>query len=143
MPLAPFAGFTPRGAASAHRPEALTFAAPIAHSLDLLTLWSDRNNTLSFGVMVTLGVVLGSLAAALLRKEFQVESFQNAEDMVNHLLGAVLMGFGGITAMGCSIGQGISGLSLLSAGSCLAVAGIVGGAWLGLRLQAWRIERSA
>jgi hypothetical protein len=43
--------------------------------------------------------------------------------------------------MGCSIGQGISGLSLLSAGSCLAVAGIVTGAWLSLRLQAWRLSR--
>ena len=125
-----------------HRPEALTFAAPIAHSLDLLTLWSDRNNTASFGVMVALGVLLGSLAAAVARKEFRVESFHSAEDMVNHLVGAVLMGFGGVTAMGCSIGQGISGLSLLSAGSCIAVTGIVGGAWLALRFQSWRIERS-
>ena len=124
-----------------HRPEALTFAAPIAHSLDLLTLWSDRNNTASFGVMVTLGVVLGSLGAAVARKEFRVESFHNAGDMGTHLTGAVLMGFGGVTAMGCSIGQGISGLSLLSAGACIAVAGIVGGAWFALKLQAWKIER--
>jgi len=126
-----------------HRPEALTFAAPIAHSVDLLTLWSDRNNTLSYGVTVTLGVLLGSIASALLRKEFHVESFQNATDMGNHLLGGLLMGFGGVTAMGCSIGQGISGLSLLSAGSCLAVAGIVAGAWLALQAQAWRLNRIA
>ena len=125
-----------------HRPEALTFAAPIAHSLDLLTLWSDRNNTVSFGVMVTLGVMLGSMGAAVARKEFRAESFHNAEDMGNHIAGAVLMGFGGVTAMGCSIGQGISGLSMLSAGSSIAVAGIVVGAWLALRLQTWRIERS-
>jgi len=78
-----------------HRPEALTFAAPIAHGLDLLTLWSDRNNTLSFGVMVALGVLLGSMVAAVTRKEFRVESFRDAEDMGNHLLGATLMGFGG------------------------------------------------
>jgi uncharacterized protein len=126
-----------------HRPEALTFTAPVAHSLDLLTLWSDRNNLASFGVMVTLGVLLGSALSAALRREFHVEAFRSAGDMGNHLLGAVLMGFGGVTAMGCSIGQGISGLSLLSAGSCLAVAGICGGAVLTLRLQAWRIERSA
>jgi len=62
--------------------------------------------------------------------------------MGNHIAGAVLMGFGGVTAMGCSIGQGISGLSMLSAGSSIAVAGIVVGAWLALRLQTWRIERS-
>lgn len=125
-----------------HRPEALTFAAPIAHGLDLLTLWSDRNNTLSFGVMVALGVLLGSMVAAVTRKEFRVESFRDAEDMGNHLLGATLMGFGGVTAMGCSIGQGISGLSLLSTGACLAVAGLVAGARLALRWQTWRIERS-
>lgn len=123
-----------------HRPEALTFAAPIAHGLDLLTLWSDRNNTVSFGVMVALGVVLGSMVAAVARKEFRVESFRDAEDMGNHLVGATLMGFGGVTAVGCSIGQGISGLSLLSAGACLAVAGLVAGAWLALRWQTWRIE---
>jgi uncharacterized membrane protein YedE/YeeE len=122
-----------------HRPEALTFTAPLAHGLDLLTLWSDRNNTASFGVMVTLGVLLGSMATAVVRKEFHVESFHDAEDMGNHLAGAVLMGFGGVTAMGCSIGQGISGLSLLSAGSCIAVAGMVAGTWLGLRFQTWRI----
>jgi len=126
---------------ASHRPEALTFAAPLAHGLDLLTLWSDRNNTATFGVMVTLGVLLGSAASAVMRKDFHVESFRGAGDMGNHLLGGVLMGFGGVTAMGCSIGQGISGLSLLSAGSCLAVAGIVAGAWLALRVQAWLIER--
>jgi uncharacterized protein len=125
-----------------HRPEALTFAAPIAHGLDLLTLWSDSNTTVSFGVVVALGVLLGSGAAAVVRKEFRVESFHNAEDMGNHLAGAVLMGFGGVTAMGCSIGQGVSGLSLLSAGSCIAVAGMVAGTWLALRLQTWRVERS-
>jgi hypothetical protein len=54
-----------------------------------------------------------------------------------------MMGVGGVTAMGCSIGQGISGLSLLSVGSALAVAGIVAGAWAGVRWQTWRLERSA
>jgi hypothetical protein len=123
------------------RPEALSFTAPIAHSLDLLTLWSDRNTTATFGVTVTLGVLLGSAASALWRREFRVESFRSAEDLGNHLLGGLLMGFGGVTAVGCSIGQGISGMSLLSAGACLAVAGMVGGAWLALRYQAWRVER--
>lgn len=128
---------------ASHRPEALSFSAPIAHGLDLLTLWSDRHTTATFGVTVALGVLLGSAASALIRKEFRIESFRSAEDLGNHLLGGALMGFGGVTAMGCSIGQGISGLSLLSAGAFLAVAGIVAGAWSALRLQAWRIEHSA
>jgi uncharacterized protein len=125
-----------------HRPEAFTFAAPIAHSLDLLTLWTDVNNTLSYGVMVSLGTLLGSAVLALARKEFRIESFQNSRDMLNHLAGGALMGFGGVTAMGCSIGQGVSGLSLLSAGACLAVSGIVFGTWLGLRFQTWQMERN-
>ena len=123
-----------------HRPEALTFAAPVAHGLDLLTLWSDRNNTVSYGVMVCLGTLLGSAAVALARKEFRWESFQNPRDMGNHLVGGLFMGFGGVTAMGCSIGQGITGLSLQSAGACMAVGGIVLGTWLALRFQAWQLE---
>ena len=124
-----------------NRPESLTFAASIAHVLDLLTLWSDRNNTATFGVLVVLGVPLGSLASAWWRREFHLESFGGAPDLGRHLVGGAMMGFGGVTAMGCSIGQGITGLSLLSAGSCLAVAGIVGGALAALRVQAWRLER--
>jgi uncharacterized protein len=123
-----------------HRPEALTFAAPVAHLLDLLTLWSDRNNVVTYGVMVCLGTLLGSAAWAVVRKEFRWESFQNARDMGNHLVGGLLMGFGGVTAMGCSIGQGITGLSLQSAGACLAVGGIVLGTWLGLRFQSSKLE---
>jgi hypothetical protein len=126
-----------------HRPEALTFAAPLAHSVDLLTLWSDKNTTASYGVLVCLGVLLGSAGAALARKEFRIESFGSSTDLINHLIGGLMIGFGGITAMGCSIGQGVSGLALQSAGACIAVTGIVGGAWVALRVQSWRLERSA
>jgi hypothetical protein len=125
------------------RPEALSFAAPLAHALDLLTLWSDKNNTATFGVTLAVGVVLGSTLSALWRREFHVESFRDTEDLANHLVGGVLMGFGGVTAVGCSIGQGVTGLALLSTGSCLAVAGIVAGAWLALRWQTGRLERVA
>ena len=124
---------------ASHRPEALTFAAPMAQSLDLLTLWSDRNTTASFGILLALGVVLGSAASALLRREFRIESFHDARDLGDHLLGGLLMGFGGVAALGCSIGQGVTGLSLLSAGSCLAVAGIVAGTWSALQWQTWRL----
>jgi uncharacterized membrane protein YedE/YeeE len=86
-------------------------------------------------------VLLGSAASALWRREFHVEGFTNPADLGQHLIGGLLMGFGGITALGCSIGQGITGLSLLSAGACLAVAGMVAGTWLALRLQAWRLAR--
>ncbi len=117
------------------RPEGLSFAAPLAQGLQLLTLWSDRNTVATYGVMVALGVPLGSAASALARREFRVEGFADARDLGRHLAGALLMGFGGVTAMGCSIGQGVTGLAMLSAGSVLAVAGIVAGAVLALRWQ--------
>jgi uncharacterized membrane protein YedE/YeeE len=53
------------------------------------------------------------------------------------------MGIGGVTAMGCTIGQGLSGLSTLSLTSFVAVAAIIAGAVAGLRFQFWRVERSA
>lgn len=122
-----------------HRPEGLTFAAPLAHGLDLLTLWSDRNTVASYGLMVCVGTLLGSAASALTRKQFRLETFGDAGDTLSHLTGAVLMGFGGVTAMGCSIGQGVTGMAQMSAGACLALAGMVSGSWLALRFQSWRL----
>jgi uncharacterized membrane protein YedE/YeeE len=85
-----------------------------------------------------LGVALGSAAVALARRGFRWEGFRNAEDTANHLAGGVLMGVGGVTALGCTIGQGISGLSTLALGSFLALAAIIGGAVAALHGQASR-----
>jgi hypothetical protein len=117
------------------RPEGLSFSAPMAAGLDLLTLWTDRATVLTFGVAVALGVLVGSHVSARLRGEFRLESFTTPGDLASHSGGAVLMGFGGITALGCSIGNGVTGLALLSVGSALAVAGIVAGACLALAVQ--------
>ena len=117
------------------RPEALTFTAPLANALDLLTFWSDKNTVATFGVLLAAGVLLGSFVSAKLRGDYRVETFKSSGELVNHLIGSVLMGFGGVTAMGCSIGQGVTGLSMLSAGAVLATGGIVLGAWAALRVQ--------
>jgi hypothetical protein len=58
------------------------------------------------------------------------------------LIGAVLMGVGGVTGMGCTFGQGLSGISTLSLNSCVAVAAIVAGAVLSVHHQVARMERS-
>ncbi|MBA2675490.1 YeeE/YedE family protein [Ramlibacter sp.] len=115
-----------------NRPEGLNFTAPLANTLDLLTLWTDKSMVPTFGVMLVLGVLLGSYASAVARREFRVEGFASPADVGAHVLGAAMMGFGGVTALGCSIGNGVTGLAWLSAGSFLAVAGIVGGARLAL-----------
>lgn len=118
------------------RPEGLSFSAPMAHLLDLLTLWSDKNTVPTFGVSLALGVLVGAFASAKWRGEFRLEVFSSPRELADHALGGVLMGFGGITALGCSIGNGVTGLAMLSLGSLLAVAGICAGAWLALRAQA-------
>ncbi len=124
------------------RPEGLSFAAPLGHSLDLLTLWSDKATIATFGVMLTLGVLLGSFATAKARKDFRVESFRTPRELTSHLAGSVLMGVGGVTAMGCSIGNGLTGLAMLSGGALLAVAGIVAGAVAALHLQRRQMEKA-
>ena len=68
-------------------------------------------------------------------REFRWEGFRQTDDLVRHLLGAVLMGVGGVTALGCTFGQGISGIATLSLGSFIAVAGLIAGAWLTLRWE--------
>ena len=128
---------------SSHRMEALSMVAPVGYALDWLLFFSDRSKLLTMGIVGVFGVVVGSAAAALAGRSFRWEGFGGTEDTANHLAGAVLMGVGGVTALGCTIGQGLSGISTLSLGSLLAVAAIVAGGVLGLRYQDWRLERTA
>ena len=80
-------------------------------------------------------------SVSVLERSFRWEGFRNAEDTANHLVGAVLMGVGGVTALGCTVGQGLSGVSTLSLGSFIALAAILAGAVAALKYQVWRIER--
>lgn len=72
-----------------------------------------------------------------------MEGFTQTADLARHLLGAALMGFGGVCAMGCSFGQGLTGLSTLNWGSLLAAGAMVAGALLALRVQWWLAQREA
>ncbi len=121
--------------------ESLSFVAPLAYLLELLLLWTDKSLHLSFGIASVLGVVAGSAAHALSTGSFRWEGFASLADMRNQLAGAVLMGFGGVTALGCTIGQGLSGLSTLAIGSLIAVTGIVAGSVATLRLIVWHSDR--
>lgn len=107
--------------------ESFSFVAPTAYSLELLMLWTDASLRLTFGIVSVVGVMLGSLVVALSSRQFRWEGFASLQDLRTNLAGAVLMGFGGVTALGCTIGQGLSGLSTLALGSFIAVAGIVAG----------------
>ena len=129
-------------ATNSQRMESLTFVAPIAYTVDWLILFSDKSKVLTIAVVSTLGVIVGSMISALATRSFRWEGFAGTQDTAHHLVGAVLMGIGGVTAMGCTVGQGLSGVSTLALGSFIAFAGIVGGAVLGLKYQVWQLERS-
>lgn len=123
--------------------ESMSFVAPAAYGLELLMLWTDKSLHVSFGVAAGLGVALGSLAWALASRSFRWEGFASFDDLRRHLLGAVLMGFGGVTALGCTVGQGITGVSTLAIGSFIALASIIGGSAATLKYISWRAEREA
>jgi uncharacterized membrane protein YedE/YeeE len=130
-------------ATNSGRIEALNFVAPVAYTLDWLMFYSDASKVLSVGIVAVAGVLVGSAASALQNKTFRWEGFASPRDLGQHLFGSVLMGVGGVTAMGCTFGQGLSGISTLSLNSFIALAAIVVGAVVALRQQAARLERTA
>jgi uncharacterized protein len=121
--------------------ESLSFTAPVAFTLELLLLWSDKSLTFTFGIAATLGIVAGSAAYALLSRTFRWEGLAGVEDTANHVIGGLLMGFGGVLALGCTVGQGLTGFSTLALGSILAFFAIVAGSALTMKWQYWRITR--
>lgn len=130
-------------ATNSMRAEALSFVAPTAYALDWLMFFSDSSKRLTVGIVSVLGVVLGSAAMALAQRSFRWEGFAGgAPDLGHHLAGGALMGVGGVTAIGCSIGAGVSGVSTLSLTSFVAVAAMIAGAFAAVRYQAWRIDRA-
>ena len=122
--------------------ESLSFTAPVAFTLELLMLWSDRSLGLTFGIGATAGIIAGSVAYAIVSKTFRLEGLSGAEDTANHVVGGLLMGFGGVLALGCTIGQGLTGFSTLALGSILAFLAIVAGSALTMRYQYWRMSRT-
>ncbi|QAU48233.1 YeeE/YedE family protein [Bradyrhizobium guangzhouense] len=109
----------------------LTFIAPIADSLQYAML--STGLTLNFGIATVGGVFAGSLVTALVTGRFKLEGYSSPRHMLRSAGGAALMGIGGVMAFGCSIGQGLTGVSTLAVGSFIAVAGILLGTTAGLR----------
>ena len=128
-------------ATNSGRMESFSFVAPAGYTLELFMLWSDKSRIVTFGIAASLGLIAGSFVWSLLSRSFRFEGFRGAEDTGNHLVGGALMGFGGVTALGCTIGQGVTGVSTLALGSIITLAAIIAGAVAGLRYQIWRVER--
>jgi uncharacterized membrane protein YedE/YeeE len=123
--------------------ESFSFVAPLAWSLEYLMFWTDKTKIVTYGIASAAGVIAGSAVYALAAKKFRWEGFRDAEDTGMHLIGGLLMGFGGITALGCTIGQGISGFSTLAVGSIMTFAAIVAGSAATMKWQYLRMTREA
>lgn len=121
--------------------ESMSFIAPSGYTLELWSLWTDRSTVVTWGIATVFGVGIGSFVYAVLTKAFRWEHFVSAQDMFRHIIGGVLMGFGGVTAMGCTVGQGITGFSTLSVGAIITFAAIVTGAAAMMKFEYWRMMR--
>ena len=108
-----------------------TFVSPVGESLQYLMTFTGA--TINFGIAIVGGVIFGSFIAAKSAGEFHLEAFNDVDDMVQHIIGAAIMGVGGIMALGCTIGQGLSGMSTLALGSLIAVMSIITGGVYGMK----------
>ena len=119
-------------------PQSYTFINPIGQTYGYLKDKLD-SALLTFGLMSVFGVILGSLLWSLISRSFRIEWFVDFKDFITHLIGATLMGFGGVLALGCTIGQGVTGFSTLAVGSILAFVAIVFGAALTMKIQYYKL----
>jgi uncharacterized membrane protein YedE/YeeE len=122
------------------RMESFSFVSPLAYTLEYLMFWTDKSKIITYGIASAAGVIAGSAAYALASRKFRWEGFRDAEDTGMHILGGLLMGFGGVTALGCTIGQGITGFSTLALGSIITFVCIVAGSAATMKWQYWRIS---
>jgi hypothetical protein len=122
--------------------QSFTFISPMGDTVRFL-MEPTNLSLVNFGVVALSGVILGSLCYAVLTGGFRVEWFASMSDFANHAIGAALMGFGGALAMGCTVGQAITGVSTLAFGSILTFVSIVAGAAGTMKFQYWRLMREA
>ena len=109
----------------------LTFVAPVGEAIQYAMIATGMQ--FRFGAAIVVGVIFGSILTALFRRKFHIHGFHSPEQTFRSIVGGVLMGVGGALASGCSVGQGLTGMSTLAYESMLATVGIFLGGWLALR----------
>ena len=113
-------------------PISLTFVRPTADTIE----WLERFTAVrmpGFGVTTVLGAIFGAFVAAMAMGRFRLATFTDIADTRRNLYGAVLMGIGGVLAVGCTMGQAITGVSTLALGSFLTFGAIVAGGVAGIK----------
>jgi uncharacterized membrane protein YedE/YeeE len=118
--------------------QSYTFINPMAQTFGYAKAGMPKS-LLTFGVVALMGVILGSFLWSVLTRRFRIEWFASFRDFLNHLIGAILMAIGGVIAVGCTIGQGVTGISTLAVGSFIAFVGIVFGSALTMKIQYYQL----
>ena len=114
------------------RPISLSYVRPAGDTMEYLTRFTALGAP-GFGVVTVFGAVFGSFVAAILQGNFQITTFAGTGDTLRNMFGAALMGIGGVMALGCTIGQAITGFSTLAFGSMISFAFIVIGGVIGMK----------
>ncbi len=118
--------------------QSFTFINPMGQSFGY-AIGGFSFSLMTVGIMTLLGVIAGSFLWSIISKGFRIEWFNSMGDFVAHFIGAILMGFGGVLAMGCTIGQGITGVSTLAIGSIITFISIVYGSALTMKIQYYKM----
>ncbi len=118
--------------------QSFTFINPIAQSYGYIVS-GFKSMHLTFGLFAVAGVIFGSLFWSLISRSFRIEWFASKADFFTHLIGAILMGLGGTLALGCTIGQAISGISTLAVGSILTMLAILFASALTMKTQYYKM----
>jgi uncharacterized membrane protein YedE/YeeE len=103
-------------------------------------LMTFTGSTINFGIAAVFGVILGSFVYVILTGKFRIETFTDRDDMIRHIKGGILMGFGGVLALGCSIGQGVTGMSTLAVGSLMSLISIIFGSALAMKVEYYLLD---
>lgn len=114
-------------------PQGFAFIGPVGNTISYLMTYTGAE--INFGIAVVLGMIFGSFVYAIISGTFRIETFSNKSEMVNHLIGAMMMGFGGVLSFGCTVGQGVTGMSTLAIGSFLTLGSIIFGCALTMKIQ--------
>jgi hypothetical protein len=119
--------------------QSYTFISPMGDAARL-ALQPKNLLLVNFGIMALAGVIVGSFLYSIITRKFRIEWFVNFKDFLAHAIGGVLMGIGGVLSMGCTIGQGVTGVSTLALGSILTFAAIVFGSALTMKVQYYLLD---
>jgi len=120
--------------------QSYTFISPMGDTARYVL--DPKFGYLNFGVMALSGVIVGSFLYALVARKFRIEWFASTKDFASHAVGGVLMGIGGVLSMGCTIGQGVTGVSTLALGSILALGAIIFGSALTMKIQYYMLDEN-